>query len=111
MLNYDSRTSDYYPGRYDHEHLTDLFNKSGHTARSLSKETGLSTIIIGQAMVGECKKFETLWIINEALRGKWEDLFPPKSKVSSRGCSNGKLGDGAVRRAVTVGGGRSVKNP
>lgn len=113
VLNYDSRKSNYFPGHYNHEHLMDLFKSSGHSARSLALKAHKSKTVIGEAMVGECKKFETLWDINNALGGKWEDLFQleRKDRSPSRSCSNRKLGDGAVRRAAKVGVGRSIKGP
>ena len=50
-------------------------DQSGHNPRTLAKKTKLSKTTIAEAMVGECKKFETLWIINTAVGGTWVDLF------------------------------------
>jgi hypothetical protein len=52
-----------------------LMVQSGHNPRTLAQKTKLSKTTIAEAMVGECKKFETLWIIKIALRCKWSDLF------------------------------------
>lgn len=48
---------------------------SGHNPRTLAKKAKKSKTTIAEAMVGECKKLNTLWDINNALGGNWEDLF------------------------------------
>lgn len=87
----------------------DLMVASGHSARSLAKKARKSKTIIAEALVGECKKFETLWDINNALGGKWEDLFQLKPKPKSRRAVVRTGNSGTVRceGAATVGVGRS----
>jgi len=74
-VNQNPRNQIQYPGRYRHDKLVELMNEKGHSARSLAKKAKKSKTIIAEALVGECKKLETLWAINNALGGKWEDLF------------------------------------
>ena len=64
-----------YPGRYRHDYLVQLMLDSGLTPRTAAKKAKKSKTTIAEALVGECKKLETLWDINKALGGKWEDLF------------------------------------
>jgi hypothetical protein len=75
VRNQSSGNHHQYPGHYNHKKLMRLMADSGHNARTLAKKTKLSKTTIGDAMVGECKKFETLWIINTSLDGNWPDLF------------------------------------
>lgn len=75
MRNQSTGNNHQFTGHYNHKKLMLLMVQSGHNARTLAKKTKLSKTTIADAMVGECKKFETLWIINNSLRGIWADLF------------------------------------
>jgi lambda repressor-like predicted transcriptional regulator len=75
-----------YPGHYLHDYLVRLMRQQGLTPRDVAEKAQLSKTTIAEALVGECKKFETLWVINKALGGTWGKLFklPPEPYQDSR---------------------------
>lgn len=75
MRHQNSSIVNQYPGRYRHDLLVYLMREAGHTPRTAAKKAKKSKTTIAEALVGECKKLETLWDITKALGGKWEYLF------------------------------------
>lgn len=74
-------------------------NERGYSPRDAAEVTGKSKTTIAEALVGECKKLETLWQITKALGGKWEYLFMldlPENQFR-RVVQNGSLKAGPVR--------------
>lgn len=67
------------------------------TPRQVALKADVSQPLMGDALSGECKKFETLWEIAKALGLKWEYLF----KLD--------LPESQFRRAVLDGGSDSVR--
>lgn len=93
----ETRFFDQYPGRYNHKRLVVLMETGGFTPRTAADKAGLSKTTIAEALVGECKKLETLWIINSALGGKWEDLFKLNNSNSHRAVRS-ESSRGAVKK-------------
>lgn len=61
---------------YDSNALVQQLAKLDTSPRQISIKAGVSTIAVAEAFSGECKKFETLWLI--AVKGmgmKWASLF------------------------------------
>lgn len=61
---------------YDSDAMVQQLARLKTTPRQISIKAGVSTIAVGEAFSGECKKFETLWLI--AVKGmgmKWASLF------------------------------------
>lgn len=69
------RNPDQHRGLYRHEYLLELMKESGHTPRTIAKKANISKTTVGEALLGDCKKIETLWAITVVLGGKWESLF------------------------------------
>lgn len=72
--------------------------EGGFTPRTAAKKAKKSKTTIAEALVGECKKFETLWDINKALGGKWEELFQLNSNDSHRAVRIESSSRGAVKK-------------